>query len=98
MTFIVKELVSRAECDHVHPLLGRGGQGAEVAGHSSALAGLQARPSLAGRTRMFDHQRPGWTFNGKGLWVTEAGRSDPSLSMVGSPNFGFRSEKRNLEA
>ena len=53
---------------------------------------------MAGRARLFEYRRPGWTFHGKGLWVTEAGRSDPSLTMVGSPNFGYRSEKRDLES
>ena len=53
---------------------------------------------MEGRARMFEYRRPGWTFHGKGLWVTEAGRPGPSLTMVGSPNFGYRSEKRDLES
>ena len=53
---------------------------------------------MKGRARMIEYRRPGWTFHGKGLWVTEAGRPGPSLTMVGSPNFGYRSEKRDLES
>ena len=53
---------------------------------------------MASRARMFEYRRPGWTFHGKGLWFTEAGGSDPSLTMIGSPNFGYRSEKRDLES
>ena len=48
------------------------------------------------RIRMFEYRRPGWTFHGKGLWYCEAGA--PLLTMVGSPNFGYRSERRDLES
>ena len=34
----------------------------------------------------------------KGLWFTQDGDAGPSLTMVGSPNFGSRSEKRDLES
>ena len=53
---------------------------------------------MAARVRMFEYRRPGWTFHGKGLWYTEqAGSPGPCLTMVGSPNFGYRSQKRDLE-
>ena len=50
----------------------------------------------ASRVRMAEYRRRGWTFHGKGLWYSETSR--PFLSMVGSPNFGYRSEKRDLES
>ena len=53
---------------------------------------------MAARVRMFEYRRAGWTFHGKGLWYTEQASSPgPSLTMVGSPNFGYRSQKRDLE-
>ena len=48
------------------------------------------------RVRLFEYRRPGWTFHGKGLWYSQT--SLPCLTMVGSPNFGYRSERRDLES
>ena len=48
------------------------------------------------RIRMFEYRRQGWTFHGKGPWYCEEGT--PLLTMVGSPNFGYRSERRDLES
>ena len=48
------------------------------------------------RVRLFEYRRPGWTFHSKGLWYSQG--SLPSLTMVGSPNFGYRSERRDLES
>ena len=47
--------------------------------------------------RLFEYRRPGWTFHGKGLWYSTT-TSLPCLTMVGSPNFGYRSERRDLES
>ncbi|XP_075911737.1 CDP-diacylglycerol--glycerol-3-phosphate 3-phosphatidyltransferase, mitochondrial-like [Petromyzon marinus] len=47
---------------------------------------------------MFEYKRPGWTFHAKGLWVTLPGHHSPSLTLVGSTNFGHRSVERDLEA
>ena len=33
--------------------------------------------------------RPGWTFHAKGLWYSPPGE-DPTLTVVGSPNYGYR--------
>jgi CDP-diacylglycerol---glycerol-3-phosphate 3-phosphatidyltransferase len=43
---------------------------------------------------LFEYQRPGWTFHGKGLWLQSP---FSMLSLVGSPNFGRRSTERDLE-
>jgi len=48
------------------------------------------------RIRMHEYQRPGWTFHCKGLWVYD--KSLPFATMVGSPNFGYRSVEKDLEA
>ncbi|KAI8098751.1 uncharacterized protein BX664DRAFT_319510 [Halteromyces radiatus] len=45
-----------------------------------------------------EYKRPGWTYHAKGLWVSFARKTWPSLTMVGSPNFGHRSSQRDLEA
>lgn len=34
----------------------------------------------------------------EGLWLYLAGSSLPSLTLIGSPNFGYRSVHRDLEA
>lgn len=47
---------------------------------------------------LFEYCRKGWTFHGKGMWSYMPGESLPSMTMIGSPNFGFRSVNRDLEA
>ncbi|XP_026276806.1 CDP-diacylglycerol--glycerol-3-phosphate 3-phosphatidyltransferase, mitochondrial isoform X3 [Frankliniella occidentalis] len=49
------------------------------------------------RVEIKEYIRPGWTYHGKGLWLTLPGQKFPSLSLVGSPNFGSRSIDRDLE-
>ncbi|KAF7723275.1 CDP-diacylglycerol--glycerol-3-phosphate 3-phosphatidyltransferase, partial [Apophysomyces ossiformis] len=45
-----------------------------------------------------EYTRPGWTYHAKGLWVCREQEKLPCLTMIGSPNFGHRSSKRDLEA
>ena len=40
------------------------------------------------RINLFEYQRNGWTFHGKGLWYYHPDNSLPILTMIGSPNFG----------
>merc|ERR1712222_170389 len=47
--------------------------------------------------KMVEWQRPEWTFHAKGLWYSPPGEDRPVLTMVGSPNFGYRSVERDLE-
>ncbi|XP_074870535.1 CDP-diacylglycerol--glycerol-3-phosphate 3-phosphatidyltransferase, mitochondrial isoform X2 [Carettochelys insculpta] len=51
-----------------------------------------------GRVRLLEYIRNGWTFHAKGLWLYLAGSSLPCLTLIGSPNFGYRSVHRDLEA
>ncbi|KAJ2453343.1 CDP-diacylglycerol--glycerol-3-phosphate 3-phosphatidyltransferase [Coemansia sp. RSA 2336] len=44
-----------------------------------------------------EYARPGWTFHGKGVWCY-LGQQRPQLTMIGSPNYGYRSIYRDLEA
>lgn len=45
-----------------------------------------------------EYVRDKWTFHAKGLWYYFPNESLPSLTLVGSPNFGHRSVYRDLEA
>nr|XP_033816075.1 CDP-diacylglycerol--glycerol-3-phosphate 3-phosphatidyltransferase, mitochondrial isoform X2 [Geotrypetes seraphini] len=45
-----------------------------------------------------EYYRSNWTFHAKGLWFYQTGSSLPSLTLIGSPNFGYRSVHRDLEA
>ena len=50
------------------------------------------------RISLYEYQRPGWTYHAKGLWYSSPLSSTlPCLSMVGSPNYGYRSVGKDLE-
>ncbi|XP_043279419.1 CDP-diacylglycerol--glycerol-3-phosphate 3-phosphatidyltransferase, mitochondrial [Venturia canescens] len=49
------------------------------------------------RINLWEFVRPGWTYHAKGLWYTLPGHTKPSLTLIGSSNFGYRSVKRDLE-
>lgn len=40
------------------------------------------------RVTLWEYVKPGWTYHAKGLWYTLPGQRRPSLTLVGSPNFG----------
>ena len=44
--------------------------------------------NLEDRVQYFEYLREGWTFHGKGLWYYLPGEQLPSLSLVGSSNYG----------
>lgn len=50
------------------------------------------------RIKLFEYLRDGWTFHGKGLWFSPDSGGAPIATMVGSPNFGYRSVERDLES
>ncbi|XP_005097727.1 CDP-diacylglycerol--glycerol-3-phosphate 3-phosphatidyltransferase, mitochondrial [Aplysia californica] len=60
------------------------------------LRKVQSRQQLP-RIHMMEYSRDSWTFHGKGLWYYLPGHALPSLTLVGSPNFGYRSVYRDLE-
>ncbi|XP_059157125.1 CDP-diacylglycerol--glycerol-3-phosphate 3-phosphatidyltransferase, mitochondrial-like [Physella acuta] len=49
------------------------------------------------RIHLMEYVREGWTFHGKGLWYYLPSQPLPTLTLVGSPNFGHRSVYRDLE-
>ncbi|XP_063817381.1 CDP-diacylglycerol--glycerol-3-phosphate 3-phosphatidyltransferase, mitochondrial isoform X2 [Pseudophryne corroboree] len=50
------------------------------------------------RVKLREYFRDHWTFHAKGLWLYPAGKDMPCLTLIGSPNFGYRSVHRDLEA
>ena len=42
------------------------------------------------RIQLFEYFRENWTFHAKGLWYYLPQKTLPSLTLVGSPNFGKR--------
>ncbi len=60
---------------------------------------VKQKNGSADRIKLFEYQRSGWTFHGKGLWYyLPQSKNRPIATMVGSPNFGFRSVEKDLEA
>ncbi|XP_077258311.1 phosphatidylglycerophosphate synthase 1 [Temnothorax americanus] len=49
------------------------------------------------RVTLWEFAKPGWTYHAKGLWYTLPDQQKPSLTLIGSPNFGYRSVNRDLE-
>ncbi|XP_061564826.1 CDP-diacylglycerol--glycerol-3-phosphate 3-phosphatidyltransferase, mitochondrial [Cololabis saira] len=50
------------------------------------------------RVHLHEYHRLQWTFHAKGLWYYLRGQDRPCLTLIGSPNFGYRSVHRDLEA
>nr|XP_023021088.1 CDP-diacylglycerol--glycerol-3-phosphate 3-phosphatidyltransferase, mitochondrial isoform X1 [Leptinotarsa decemlineata] len=50
------------------------------------------------RIKLFEYLRSGWTYHAKGLWYYQPGEELPSLTLIGSPNFGHRSVSKDLES
>jgi CDP-diacylglycerol--glycerol-3-phosphate 3-phosphatidyltransferase len=50
------------------------------------------------RFSLHEYARKGWTYHGKGLWYTPPNERLPSLTLIGSANFGARSLMRDTEA
>lgn len=50
------------------------------------------------RVHLHEYHRDKWTFHAKGLWYYLSGQTRPCLTLIGSPNFGYRSVHRDLEA
>lgn len=40
------------------------------------------------RIMLWEFVKPGWTYHAKGLWYTLPDQQKPSLTLIGSPNFG----------
>lgn len=49
------------------------------------------------RITLWEFIRPGWTYHAKGLWYFLPNQEKPCLTLIGSPNFGYRSVNKDLE-
>lgn len=56
------------------------------------------RAGNAERIKIEEYLRKGWTYHAKGLWVYPPHSDTPIMTTIGSPNFGYRSMFRDLEA
>ncbi|KAJ1895711.1 CDP-diacylglycerol--glycerol-3-phosphate 3-phosphatidyltransferase [Kickxella alabastrina] len=56
-----------------------------------------ARRRARGDIAVEEYVRPGWTYHGKGVWCY-LDEKLPQLTMIGSPNYGYRSLYCDLEA
>jgi CDP-diacylglycerol---glycerol-3-phosphate 3-phosphatidyltransferase len=48
--------------------------------------------------RMRFYQRPNWTFHAKGIWVFSPDQKRLVAAVIGSGNYGYRSERRDVES
>ena len=48
---------------------------------------------------MFEYENSGWTFHGKGAWLYEKQNENDkvTMSVIGSSNFSYRSNRRDSE-
>ncbi|XP_001605516.1 CDP-diacylglycerol--glycerol-3-phosphate 3-phosphatidyltransferase, mitochondrial [Nasonia vitripennis] len=53
--------------------------------------------SQSDRIQLWEFAKPGWTYHAKGLWYSMPNEQKPSFTLIGSPNFGYRSVERDLE-
>ena len=51
-----------------------------------------------GNIRIWEYIRPTWTYHAKGMWFYPKDSFLPSMTVIGSSNFGLRSVHRDLEA
>lgn len=78
----------------------RGPAGGIPAGYTLVASEFFKQVQSAGqesRIQMAEFQKQGWTYHAKGLWYTLPGHHLPTLTFIGSPNFGYRSVGRDLE-
>ncbi|MCO5559067.1 hypothetical protein L7F22_012659 [Adiantum nelumboides] len=61
--------------------------------------GLRTPKSHKHGIQLYEYKRPNWTFHAKGMWCYLPHDSNfPSMTLIGSSNFGFRSRQRDIEA
>lgn len=65
-----------------------GGIPSAYTGLATAFLNSAQRLSQLNRLTIFEYQRSGWTYHGKGLWLTLPGQNMPHLTLIGSSNFG----------
>lgn len=48
--------------------------------------------------KVFEYQRPHWSFHGKGVWLYKKGDTTPSVTGIGGSNFNKRGYQRDFES
>jgi CDP-diacylglycerol---glycerol-3-phosphate 3-phosphatidyltransferase len=49
-------------------------------------------------THVYEYDREGWSFHGKGIWISPSDPNKPRATMFGSSNFGSRSAELDVES
>lgn len=61
--------------------------------------GLRAMVNHKFGIELFEYKKLNWTFHAKGMWCYLPNDGIlPSMTLIGSSNFGFRSRQRDIEA
>ncbi|EGD80282.1 hypothetical protein PTSG_10537 [Salpingoeca rosetta] len=76
----------------------RGPRGHIPAAYTHMLRSFLQSLQPHARVEAMEYEREGWTFHAKGMWVRDSTSAAPSVTIVGSSNFGQRSSDRDLEA
>jgi CDP-diacylglycerol--glycerol-3-phosphate 3-phosphatidyltransferase len=80
------------QCGQANGFLGaQGPAGGIPAGYTLVASEFFKQVQSAGqedRIQMAEFQKQGWTYHAKGLWYTLPGHHLPTLTFIGSPNFG----------
>ncbi|KAK3752194.1 hypothetical protein QZH41_019338, partial [Actinostola sp. cb2023] len=101
-------LKSKVHCDILtaHPSVNGFYKAAGLAGGiphaythiAKAFFNLVKQHNQSDRITIQEYKRNKWTFHVKGLWYYPPHSPLPCLTLIGSPNFGYRSVFRDLEA
>jgi hypothetical protein len=90
--FQLLEQVAFVHCGQANGFLGaRGPAGGIPAGYTLVASEFLKQVQSAeqeNRIQMAEFQKQGWTYHAKGLWYTLPGHHLPTLTFIGSPNFG----------
>jgi CDP-diacylglycerol--glycerol-3-phosphate 3-phosphatidyltransferase len=47
---------------------------------------------------LYEYCKSGWSFHSKGIWFYEKNKEFPSLCVIGSSNYNYRSFERDVES
>lgn len=64
---------------------------------ANELSVLQ-QTSKKSNVKIFEYENGEWTFHAKGAWFYEKEQSTPSMTVIGSSNYSYRSNRRDTEA
>ena len=56
---------------------------------------LLKRMGKSDAVQIYEYENADWTFHGKGLWIYE--NNEVTMSVIGSSNYSYRSNRRDTE-